>query len=158
MPSKTQSILIGALTAGILSTSYLGFINVVCCLGVILGALAAVWHYTSTHKLTLRAGSGAGLGALAAVGGALIAAVLNFLLAQIGLDASGALNDLIINQFGAQMDPAQIQEMRDQEANAGTIGALFQGLIFGIPIYAIFGAIGGAIGASIFKKGEEEVF
>lgn len=153
MPSKTQSILIGALTVGILSTSYIGLINFACCLGVILGALVAVWHYTSTNSLTLTAGSGAGLGALAGVGGALIAAVLNYLLALAGLDATAVMNDWIIGQFGDQMQPEQIADMREQQANAKTIGGIFQGLLFSVPLFALFGAIGGAIGSRIFKKG-----
>ena len=44
MPDTKQSILMGALVTGILSTSYLSLINLLCCLGVIAGALVAVWH------------------------------------------------------------------------------------------------------------------
>ena len=58
MPDKQQSIILGGIVAGILSTSYLGFLNLLCCMGIIIGALVAVWHYTDTHELTIPSGTG----------------------------------------------------------------------------------------------------
>jgi len=61
MPSKLNSLLLGGLIIAVLSTSYLAFINMACCAGVILGAMAGVWHYTNENDLTIPPGTGAGM-------------------------------------------------------------------------------------------------
>ena len=163
MPSKRDSILLGGLVAGVLSTSYLGFINFVCCLGVVIGALTAVWHYTSNNGLTIPAGQGAGIGAAAGAVGALIGFVLTTILMFAGIDANEAFFDAIIgwmenqasNASGDQLEQledqiAQLEAQRDAEFSLGT--ALLNTSV-GVLISAVFGAIGGAIGAAVFKKG-----
>lgn len=151
--SKGQSVFLGALVAGVLSTSYLGFINLLCCLGVIIGALVAVWHYTNTYALTIAAGEGAGLGALAGALGAVISGVLTLALVPLGLDTNTILADFFVENFADQLDPEQLAELEEQLAAGTTPGSLLVGTLLGAGISAIFGAIGGAIGAALFKKG-----
>lgn len=150
MPSRTQSILIGGLVVGILSTSVLGFINVLCCAGVIIGAMVGVWHYTEEHQLTIEASQGAIIGALAGIVGAIIAGILNQLLIFIGLDFMSGWREIMMQQFGGGMGSEEMPEF-----NPGQMGAMVMllGMVFNIVLYAIFGAIGGAIGASVFQKG-----
>lgn len=150
MPSKTQSILLGGLIVGLLSTSVLGLLNLLCCAGVIIGAMVAVWHYTSTHSLTISAGQGVLMGVLAAVLGAIISAVLNYLLALAGLDITTALTIRAYESFGLPQE--QIDMIRQQAENQG-LGQVLMGLGISAVLYAIAGAIGGAIGASVFKQG-----
>ena len=45
MTPRQQSILVGAVVTGILGTSYLGLINTICCLGVIVGGVVAAQQY-----------------------------------------------------------------------------------------------------------------
>ena len=104
MPDSKQSILLGALVTGLLSTSYLSYINLLCCLGVIAGALVAVWHYTDTNELTIPTGKGAGLGAMAAMGGTVIAVVLNLVLLQMGIR-----HDLAAVEFMVKLLPDILQ-------------------------------------------------
>lgn len=148
--------MLGALITGILSTSYLGFINFVCCLGVFAGALAAVWHYTDTNELTIPTGKGATLGMSAAVGGLVIATVLNLLLLTVGINHETAMQEWMISSFGDSMPPEQLEAM-EAEMEAGTsIGDRVLGFGIGAAVFAAFGAIGGAIGAKVFKKGGNE--
>ena len=49
MTSRQQSVLVGAAVTGILSTSYLGFINTLCCLGVIIGGAVATQQPAPLH-------------------------------------------------------------------------------------------------------------
>ena len=149
MPSKTQSILLGGLVAGILSTSVLGLINVLCCAGVIIGALVSVWHYTTTYDLTIPAGQGVLIGVLAGGVGALVAGLLNWLVGLVGLD----LTTLVIRVFENSGAPQeQLDLLRQQAQNQGWGDALL-GIVFSVVVYAVVGAIGGAIGASAFKRG-----
>lgn len=156
MPDSKQSILLGALVTGLLSTSYLSYINILCCLGVIAGALVAVWHYTDTNELTIPTGKGAGLGTMAALGGTLIALVLNLVLIQVGIRHDLAIVEFMVNSFGDSMPPEQIEEMERQLEAPFEVGPYLLNGVFGLAISAAFGAIGGSIGAKLFKKGGEE--
>ncbi|MEM1125413.1 MAG: hypothetical protein AAGI71_02090 [Bacteroidota bacterium] len=155
MPNQTQSIVLGAAVVAILSTSYLGFINFLCCAGVIIGSMMAVWHYTSTHQLTLLAGRGALMGLIAAALGTFIAIFLNYALIQLGIRHDLAFTQWMLSSFGDSMPPDQYDQLVAQmEAPVTLMSQLTAGLV-GVAVSAVFGAIGGAIGASAFKKGED---
>ncbi|MDA0875553.1 MAG: DUF4199 family protein, partial [Bacteroidetes bacterium] len=153
MPDTKQSLILGALVSGILSTSYLSLINVLCCMGVIAGALVAVWHYTETNELTISTGKGAGMGAMAAIGGAIIAMVLNLVLIQMGIRHDLAMVEFMMNRLGDSMPPEQLESMEAQLEAPFEIGPYLLNGVLGTGISAIFGAIGGSIGAKVFKKG-----
>ena len=156
MSAKQQSILLGGLVVAVLSTSYLGFINCLCCAGIIIGAMASVWHYTSTNELTIPTGEGAVMGLSAALVGFFIAFIINYILITIGIRHDLAITQAILNNFGDQMPPEQVEAMEDQMDAAITIGSYAINGLIGIVFSLIFGAIGGAIGAAVFKKGKEE--
>lgn len=156
MSPRSQSILIGGLVTAVLSTSVLGLINLICCLGVIIGAVVAVWHYTSSQRLTITAGQGASIGALSAIVGALISTVLNLALTSLGLDFSGVFNEAMLDLFRDMMPPEQIAEMERQMREGQSAGQLIVSSVIAIFVFAIFGAAGGAIGAALFKKGGAE--
>ena len=155
MSAKQQSILLGGLVVAVLSTSYLGFINCLCCAGVIIGAMAAVWHYTNTNELTIPTGEGALMGLSAAVVGFFIAFIINFILISLGIRHDLAITQAILNNFGDSMPPEQVEAMEDQMDAAITFGAYAINGIIGLVVSTIFGAIGGAIGAAVFKKGSD---
>ena len=155
MPDQKSSIFLGAAVVALLSTSYLSLINYLCCLGVIVGAMTTIWHYTSTYRLTVEMGRGAVLGLAAAALGAFVAIFLNYLLSPLGLDAGTITAELTMNMFRDMMPPEQLEQLQsqmDQQQGAGLMQRLFSGL-FGVVIASVFGAIGGIIGASVFKKG-----
>ena len=150
MPSKTQSILLGGLVAGLLSTSYLGLINVACCAGVIIGAVVAVWHYTNTYGLTIPGGRGAAMGALAGVLGAVIGGLLEYIVGLVGIPT---LQEIFQGLFEGFMTEEQLEQMEARQELANNPVALLISIAISALIYAIFGAIGGVIGAAVFKKG-----
>lgn len=155
MPSRTQSILIGGLVTGILSTSVLGMINILCCAGVIIGAMVGVWHYTEENSLTIPSSQGALIGALCGVIGAVIAGILNQLLMTIGLDFGMAMQEQFMRNMG--MSAEQLEQMREmQQGQQGNVLWTIGGIVFSMFLFAIFGALGGAIGASVFQKGDEQ--
>ena len=165
MPSKTKSILIGAAVSAILSVVQV-FLSVnggtqtqslalpLCCLTAVAGAGTAVWHYTTTHRLTIPAGTGAGLGAGAVAGGYLAAYLISKALQAVGVTPSDAENMERARQqlLDQGMDQAMIdQSMQMAEALSGPAGTAAS-----LGLLAVLGAIGGAIAAAVFKRGEGE--
>lgn len=153
MTTRQQSILIGAVVTGVLSTSYLNFINVVCCLGVILGSMVAVQQYTSRSGTAIEAGDGAVLGAITGVAGAILGSIFDQLLRPIGLDSTSISRDAM-QQWMQNMQGQQGMPTEMMGQGGGGMMTFIIGLVFGVVIYAIFGAIGGAIGAAIFGSDE----
>ena len=156
MPDKQQSIILGGIVAGVLSTSYLGMINFLCCMGIIVGALVAVWHYTDTNEITIPTGTGATMGLMVGVVAVVISSVLNLILIKAGINHETAINEFIINQWGDSMPPEQIEAMEAQMEAEKTIGQYALGIGIGLAVSSVFGAIGGSIGAKMFKKGGDE--
>lgn len=170
MPSKTPSIALGALVSvvlslalsfGILSLGPTGQTVAGCgaCLLAFVGPLLAVWHYTSTHRLTLPAGPGASLGAITGAVAAIVGGLIQQGLILSGLYPNAA--ELMERQRQAMldsgMDPAQIEQgMQMAEQMGGLASNPVLGIVIGVVIGAVVGALGGAIGAAVFKKGPME--
>ena len=164
MPTKLPSIAIGAAVYAVLAVA-LSFVALsggavaqtvsgcAICLAAIVGPLVAVWHYTSTHRLTIPAGSGAGIGAASGALGAIAGGAIGLLLQAVGLlpDAEAQLARSREMMLDSGMDPAQIDQQMEM---AGAFSNPVIGIVIGIVIGAVVGAIAGAIGASVFKKGE----
>ncbi len=150
MTIRQRSILVGAVVTGILSTSYLDFINVVCCLGVIIGAITTIQQFTAESGRRLQAGDGAGLGALTGAGGAVIGAILDSMLRPLGLDSNTISQNMMKGMMeGMEGQPQMSPEMMAQMQSGGLVMTIV-GVGFTMVIYAIFGAIGGAIGTALF--------
>ena len=128
----------------------------ICCLGVLIGAVVTVWHYTDTNELTISSGNGAKLGVFSALFGLVIATVLNLILLKVGINHETAINDFIIAKFGDTMPPEQLEAMQAASTAEKTFMDYVKGFAFGVVVFSAFGAIGGAIGAKMFKKGGDE--
>lgn len=155
MEGKQQSIILGGAVVALLSTSYLGFINCLCCLGVVVGSMLAVWHYTETNGLTIKAGEGAVMGLVAALLGSVVAVVLNYVLMQMGIRHDVALLNAILDAFRESMPPEQYEDLAAQAEEPLRLGPYLFNSTLGVAVSGIFGAVGGAIGAALFKKGGE---
>lgn len=152
MPSKSQSILLAGAAIGVAAT-ILGLIPVIgsclACVAYIGAGIMAVWHYTDRHHLTLSGAQGAGMGALAGIVAMAVGGVLSFLFMSLGL--TPPLRQIIADQLDVSgMDSSQADQIMEMASSPlFIIGIVLVALV----IYAILGAIGGAIGASLFKKG-----
>jgi hypothetical protein len=154
MSSKQQAIFVGAIVTGVLSTSYLAVINVLCCLGVILGGAIAVQQYTAIERTSVEAGDGALLGALAGAGGVIISTLLDQALKPFQLDSQSIMQDALQTYMENMQGTDAMPQQALQGGDPG-IGMMLVSLVFGLVLYGVFGAIGGAIGASIFGSDEE---
>lgn len=137
--SLILSGLVGALVMVILSNvPVLNLINCLICAGLWLGGMAAVWFYRRQTGLTVTAGQGAMLGVVAGVIGAIVSAIIS---ATVGASAVQAVMDA---------DPSgQVRGLVGDFAGSG-VGFFFS-LISNLILYSLFGAIGGAIYASLTK-------
>ncbi|NNF57347.1 MAG: hypothetical protein HKN04_03815 [Rhodothermaceae bacterium] len=162
MPSKLPSILIGGITYAVIG-AIAGFLAqmgggmqfvagaLACLVAPIVGCGLAVWHYTTTHQLTIAAGQGAGLGAAAGILGGLVGWVLQQLFVAAGLLLGPA--EQARRQVEAQGLSGEQAEQAVQFAETFS-GPL--GIVIGLVIAAVLGAIIGAIAAVIFKKGADD--
>jgi hypothetical protein len=153
MPSKTQSVLLAGIAAGVI-TSLFTFIPLVGgCLGCLMymaAGVLAVWHYTSTHEVTIPGGQGAGMGALAGLLSGAAASGLQQLFIATGIQPDMA------EQVRQQMESSGAQN--DQQGQMLEMFSSPEFLVImiavGLLLAAILGAVGGAVGASLFKKGD----
>ncbi len=152
MPDKSQSILLAGAAVGVAAT-LVSLVPVVggcvACLIYIGAGVMAVWHYTDRHQLTIGGGQGAGLGALAALVAMVVSGLLSFLFTTIGL--TPPLRQVISEQLSTSgLDPAQADQFMEMASSPLFIVGV---ILFVAVIYALLGALGGAIGASAFKPG-----
>lgn len=156
MPSKTQSVLIGAvvyIVLGVLIQVLFpgggAVVGILGCLVSLSSGLAAVWHYTSTQNLTIPAGQGAGMGAIAGLVGALIGVAIGFILISAGIlpEPLEVARDQMENSGMSEAEIDNAMSMVERFSNP-----VFSGAIAAV-IGTIAGAISGAIGAVVFKKG-----
>lgn len=155
MPSKTQSILIGGVSMAV-AAALLGLVPVVggclTCVAVLGAGLVAVWHYTETYNLTITGGTGAGMGLAAAVVLGLVDLLIGFVLAAVGLQPGfgegrqAALQGL----QNSGLEPEQLEQARQIVESPLFVPGIIACTLL---VYALLGAIGGAIGAASFKKG-----
>jgi hypothetical protein len=141
---NTKNFLIAGLVGGVITLAltnipFLNLVNCLVCAGFWVGPLFAVWLYKHmTGTISTKEGIWVGVTAGA------IAGVIGFLLSFVGVaGASGFVNE--INRFVSPQD--QI----DMSGVGGAIGGIvftFLGVIFDI----VVGAIGGFVGAAIFKN------
>jgi hypothetical protein len=150
MSNQQQALLTGAVVTGLLSVSYLGLINVLCCLGVIIGGAVAVQRYVTLEGTGVDTGDGAVLGAGAGAAGSILGTVFDRLLRPLDLDGQS----LAMDAFQQLLDPQAYEQVRQQMEGQQDPGAfaLVLSLLLGAVLYAVFGAIGGAIGAALFSN------
>ena len=166
MPSKTPSVALGAAVYTVVGVG-LTFLTFrlggaamyasLCglCGVIVLAPGIAVWHYATTHRRTLLAGEGAGLGAIAGLAGALLsAAVTQVLMAVNALpDQAEQIEIQRANMIAMGMDPAQVSAAL-ASASTGVMSNPLVAIVLSALLAAAVGAGVGALAASAFKRGE----
>jgi hypothetical protein len=141
--------LIGGIAAGILSA--IPFLNCLCCLWIIGGAVLAAALLAKSTPVSLTAGDGAVVGALAGVTAAVVDAFISLPLRGINL----AFMKRFLSRL-AELSPdmpAGWDSWIDRSSSGGfSISMFILGIFISAVIFAAFGALGGVIGAALFKK------
>ncbi len=140
MTNKTLLMAAGVagVAAGVVSSiPLISLLNCLFCGWLWLGGAGSVWFYNSREGKPATTSDGAVLGALTGVVAALVVAVLGTIL---GIGLSTGLS---------QLSPDLRDALPPVALTLLSSGASF---FFNIVFFAIFGALGGVIGASIFKS------
>lgn len=135
------SLIVGVLTALLSSIPLVSAVNCLLCGWFWLGGIFGVWLYRNFTKETLTTGKAALMGVVAG----LIAAVLATL---IGLAFSGNTMPISPEQM-QQLEEALGEQAAQIFADPTTLTLI--GAVFSLILYPLFTAIGGMIGAAIFK-------
>lgn len=134
------SLIVGVLTALLSSIPLVSAVNCLLCGWFWMGGIFGVWLYRNLTKETLTTGKAVVMGLVAG----LIAAVLTTVLGLI---------------FSGNTVPITPEQMQQLEEAMGESAKIFEdpttltliGAAISLVLYPIFTAIGGAIGAAIFK-------
>jgi len=134
------SLIVGVLTALLSSIPLISAVNCLLCGWFWMGGIFGVWLYRNLTKESLTTGKAVVMGLVAG----LIAAVLTTVLGLI---------------FSGNTVPLTPEQMQQLEEAMGESAKIFEdpttltliGAVFSLVLYPLFTAIGGAIGAAIFK-------
>ncbi len=150
--SKLQPALLGGLVIGVLSAlPVINMGNCLCCLWVVLGGALATWLLQQNQSTAVEPVDGLLTGMLAGIAGAVIGTLLavpiQMLMGPLGNDALRRM----LEQNSSDMPP-EVRNVLEQMASGGVHGVfLVIGLIVSVCINVIFGGLGGALGAVMFK-------
>ncbi len=112
--------------------------NCLCCLWVISGGIFSIFLYQKSSTIKLDAGDGFAVGALAGVIGALVATPLDLIFSYW----TRGMIMKFLEAYGGEIRAYQ---------NYFTAHSFAANLSLRLIIFAIFSAIGGAIGTALFK-------
>ncbi|MFQ6082307.1 MAG: hypothetical protein ACE5WD_02975 [Candidatus Aminicenantia bacterium] len=149
-PEMFKPALIGGLLTGILAgLPIIQMGNCLCCLWVVIGGILASYFLSKDAQITLRAGDGAIVGILSGIIGAIISSIINI--------PFQAINQQFVRRVLERLPEYGAEFPRDMDLwlkrGAEFSAPMFMvGLIISIVIFAIFGALGGIIGISLFRK------
>jgi len=133
------------------------FGTLACCVIPTAGALLATWHYTSANALTIRAGDGAMIGLAACILGNFVSLVLSLLVSYTGLMPSPFDVEAVIEMTQQSMVDRGSSQAEIDQAIGFMREFYFVFVIVAVVAYGVLGAVAGAIGASLFKRGEPDM-
>lgn len=147
-PSFFMPALIGGGLAGILSG--IPFINCLCCLWIIGGAMLAAYLLSKDSKVPLSSGDGAIVGALAGV----IAAIVDFFVSIPFQAMSGKMAQNIMEKVSEYADemPQGWESFLEGGGFEASMAMNIFGLLIAAVVFSILGALGGILGMSMFGK------
>lgn len=142
----TPALIWGAI-AGILSA--IPFLNCLCCIWIVGGAMGAAWLLARNCPVSLSAGDGALTGALTGVVAAVVNAVVSIPLQAVNAD--------VMRRFVERMSEftEEMPEGWDRWLGGGMEASpafFFLGLLVSAAIFAVLGTLGGLLGASFFGR------
>lgn len=149
--------LIGGVLLGVLSAlPVVNAANCFCCAWVIAGGVLAAYLHVKGSLTAVSLGSGAGLGLLAGVTGAIVdflfSLPIQFLMRRAGLDLVEDLRKTL------EQIPSIPSETRDAllallaDSSTFSVAMLVIGGIFKLFVYAVMAMLGAMIGVALFEK------
>ncbi len=147
-PSPFVPALIGGLAAGVLSS--VPVLSCLCCLWIIGGAMLSANLYAKGSPVSMTAGDGAIVGIFSGIAAAVAASFVNLAFQPANREIARRVADQM-----SQMFPNMSSEWDSvlRSSTQGVSPAMFLlGLFIQAAVFAVFGALGGIIGASLFGR------
>jgi len=146
-----KPVLISGLIAGILSSiPFVNFLNIICCLWILVGGVIAVYMLSSSAGRKIEYGEGALIGLLSGLVAAVICTVVNSIFALIGFNMGILMMQRLAHRF-PQFEQFKHFAVLPRFGVSFVIMTLLSSLLF----YGAFGALGGVIGTAIYGKKKE---
>lgn len=153
MDNRRPEYLIPALTAGAIAgvLSGIPFVNCLCCLWIIGGAVLAAHLLARNTPGPLTSGDGAIVGALTGIVAATVDSLMSIPLRP--------LNEAFVRRFMESLArvtdqlPPGVQDLMQRGRSTGfSLAGFFLGLFVSAAIFAVLGILGGVIGVSLFGR------
>lgn len=147
-PSMLTPALIGGAIAGVLSG--LPFLNCLCCLWIIGGAMLSVHLLARDSRVSVTAGDGAITGVLTGIVAAIVDSLMGIPLRAVNMEVARRFLQRL-SEFAEDM-PSGWESYLGKDAGMTSAPWFLVGLFVTAAIFAILGALGGILGASLFGK------
>jgi hypothetical protein len=146
-----RPVLISGLIAGLLSSiPVVNFLNVICCLWILVGGVIAVYMLSSSAGRKIEYGEGALIGLLSGLVAAVIYTVFKSILNIIGFNPEILMMQRLAHRF-TQFEQFKNFAVMPHFGAAFVLLTLLTSLLF----YGAFGALGGVIGTALYGKKKE---
>ena len=150
-PEYFKPALMAGAVAGILSgLPLIGNANCLCCLWIVGGAAVAVRLLAKETPSALTSGDGAIVGTLTGIVAAVVNSLVSIPLRSFNLGLAQKFMDWA-SEMGGEM-PAGLDGLFQSAAGPISPGWFLLGLFLTSALYAVFGALGGIVGISLFVK------
>ena len=147
-PNMLAPALIGGAVAGVLSS--IPFLNCLCCLWIIGGAVLASYLLAKDSPVSLTSGDGAIVGALAGISAAVVDSLVGIPLHGLNVAVIRRMMERL-SEFADEM-PSGWENWLDRTGGGFSIAMFLMGLFISAAVFAVLGALGGIIGMSLFGK------
>ena len=148
-PQVILPALIGGVVAGVLSG--IPFLNCLCCLWIIGGAMLATYLLARESPVSLKAGDGAMVGVLTGIFAAVTDTIIGIPLRAVNLAVARRFLERF-SEFAGEGMPTNWESWLDQDMPGPGLAWFFFGLLISAAVFAALGALGGVLGASLFGK------
>jgi hypothetical protein len=147
-PNMLSPALIGGAVAGVLSG--IPFLNCLCCLWIIGGAVLASYLLAKDSPVSLTSGDGAIVGALAGISAAVVDSLVGIPLHGLNVAVMRRMMERL-SEFADEM-PSGWENWLGRTGGGVSIAMFLLGLFISAAVFAVLGALGGIIGMSLFGK------
>ena len=147
-PNMLSPALIGGAVAGVLSG--IPFLNCLCCLWIIGGAVLASYLLAKDSPVSLTSGDGAIVGALAGISAAVVDSLVGIPLHGLNVAVMRRMMERL-SEFADEM-PSGWENWLDRTGGGISVVMFLMGLFISAAVFAVLGALGGIIGMSLFGK------
>jgi hypothetical protein len=152
-PGMFVPALVGGAAAGVLSA--IPFVNCLCCLWIIGGAMLASYMLVKDSPVALSAGDGAIVGIFSGIIAAVVDALVSIPFAAVNSAFVQRIMERVA-EFTEEMPPDWERWMEPGGFEASAPMFMI-GLLISAVIFSVLGALGGIIGISIFGKKPPQV-